>query len=102
MATPLYTFDFVTNENHRKMFETALTAITHLELWEFMRNFPENDSFMFSSSQEVDQIYRKIEELGYTGHSGASFGCTMRAMELIGKKGIDKFRIEYVSSTNQS
>jgi hypothetical protein len=53
---------------------------------------------MFSSSQEVNKIYEKIEEFGYTGHSGASFGCTMRAMELIGKKGIDEFRAQYLAT----
>jgi len=57
-------------------------------------NFRE-ESFCFSSSLEVDRIYKRIEELGYGGHSGCSFGCVMRSMEYIGKNGIDTFREEY-------
>lgn len=94
MSTSLNTFDFITDLNDRKAYSTAFDAITQLELWPFMRNFRE-DSFCFSSSPEVERIYKRIEELGYGGHSGGSFGCVMRAMEYIGKHGIDTFREEY-------
>jgi len=100
MALPLNTFNFIISKNDRTMYETALTAITHLELWAFMKNFPEHEHFMFSSSPEVSRIYNKIEELGYTGHSGSSFAYTMRVMEYIAKNSIAKFREEYMKNNN--
>lgn len=94
MATSVNTFNFIPYEQ-RQMYETAFNAITQLELWTFMRNF-NDESFMFSSSPEVMRIYKKIEELGYNGHSGASFGCTMRAMEYISKNSVSAFQREYL------
>jgi hypothetical protein len=81
-------------ENERIMYKTAYDAITQLELWHYMKNFDE-ESFMFSNSPKVMCIYNKIEELGYNGHSGASFGCIMRSMQYIAKYGLDNFSQEY-------
>jgi hypothetical protein len=50
---------------------------------------------MFSSAPEVSRISAKIAELGYHGHSGASFGFTMRAMEYIAKNGLDMYQEAY-------
>jgi hypothetical protein len=77
------------------MYETAFNAITQLELWTYMKNFC-GESFMFSKDTEVDHIYNKIVELGYAGHSGCSFGCTMRTMEFIAKHGLDTFEKYYL------
>jgi hypothetical protein len=52
---------------------------------------------MFSNDPRVNIIYNKIEELGYTGHSGASFGFTMRTMQYIATHGERKFREEQLS-----
>jgi hypothetical protein len=37
-----------------------------------------------------------MEELGYTGHSGTSFGWTMRSMEFLAKHGKDEFLARFV------
>ena len=87
------TFQFIPF-SERKMYQTAFDAITQLELWQYMRNF-DQESFTFSSDTEVIRISKKISELGYDGHSGASFGCTMRAMQYIAKEGMDKFKTIY-------
>jgi hypothetical protein len=52
---------------------------------------------MFSNDPRVKIIYDKIEELGYTGHSGSSFGCTMRTMQYIATYGEKKFREEQLA-----
>jgi len=78
------------------MYDTAFNAITQLELWNYMKNFS-GESFMFSKDEEVMQIYRKIEQLGYYGHSGASFGCIMRTMEYIAKNSLAAFEAEYTT-----
>jgi hypothetical protein len=93
MATSVNTFGFIPQEQ-RTMYSTAFDAITQLELWPFMRNFQEG-SFMFSSSPEVSRISERISQLGYGGHSGCSFGFTMRAMEYIAKNGINRYEEEY-------
>jgi hypothetical protein len=93
MATSVNTFDFIP-QGQRLMYSTAFDAITQLELWPFMRNFT-GESFMFSSAPEIRRISDRIEQLGYSGHSGASFGCTMRAMEYIAKNGLDMYEEAY-------
>jgi hypothetical protein len=85
MALSWERFDFIIDENERNMYDTAFRAITELQLWEFIQKFSE-DSFMHSTAPEIAQIYDKIQELGYRGHSGCSFGLTMHTMQYIAKK----------------
>jgi hypothetical protein len=87
-------FEFIEKED-RTMYKTAHAAISQLELWDFMKK--ETDSYMFSSDTTVSKIYTKIEELGYAGHSGASFVCTMRTMQYIAQNGYDKFKEKYLA-----
>ena len=89
-------FEFVTNGD-RILFATAHNAISQLELWDYMKR--DTMSYMFSEDNQVTTIYAKIEELGYTGHSGVSFGITMRAMQCIAQKGYDNFKDEYLASS---
>jgi hypothetical protein len=96
MTTPLNTFDFIHDQNERIMYETALTSITQLELWDFMKNFS-GTSFMFSNLPEILQIYDRIEELGYVGHSGCSFGCVMRTMQYIANHSLEEFQQSYIN-----
>jgi hypothetical protein len=88
-------FEFVTNGD-RIIFVTAHAAISQLEFWDFMKR--DTESYMFSSDPNVGKIYAKIEELGYMGHSGSSFGCIMRAMQCIAQDGYDNFKEEYLAS----
>jgi hypothetical protein len=93
MATSLNTFSFIP-ESQRSMYTTAFDAITQLELWPFMQNFT-GENFMLSLAPEIKRISYRISQLGYGGHSGVSFGCTMRAMEYIAKNGLDRFQEDY-------
>jgi hypothetical protein len=92
--------DFIRDENTRLMISTALCAVTQLELWDFIRNFKE-ESFMFSNHKNVYEIYNKIEELGYGGHSGSSFGLTMRQIQYIAKNGLDNFKEKWLQRENE-
>ena len=76
-------FYYVAKDSTRQMLSTAHHAITQLELWPYMKK--DRDSYMMSRDKEVSRIYGKIEELGYYGHSGCSFGWTMRQMQNIAK-----------------
>ncbi len=76
----------------RFMLENAYKAITVSEGWDFLRSFNDNQNgFMFSDSPMTGKIMNKMEELGYSGHSGFSFGWTMRNMEFLAKHGKEAF-----------
>ena len=83
-------FVYIENTSERRMLQTAFKAITLIESWNFVRE--PTDSFMLSGDKRIYKIYNKIEEIGYHGHSGSSFGCTMRNMQFIAQHGEEKFR----------
>jgi len=89
-------FSYVAQHSERVMLQTAFQAITITENWGFVRE--KIDSFSTSSDKRVATIYNKIEELGYTGHSGCSFGCTMRNMQCIAKHGGAAFKKRWLNS----
>jgi len=86
-------FEYV-NDWDREMFVNAWQAITLTENWEFMKT--DIESFMWSDDIRVDIISAKMVELGYNGHSGSSFGYTMRRMQYIAINGEEKFKAEYL------
>jgi len=75
-----------------EMIRSGFEAVSQVEGgWEYLRTYtpPEDQGFMFSSSEgKGKEIDDKISEL-YAGHSGASYGVTMRTLEFIAKKGWD-------------
>ena len=83
------TFAYITNDYDRLMLETAYQSITSLELWDYMKK--PNTAYMLSSDKELELIMNEIVRLGYDGHSGASFGCTMRRMQYIAQHGLSQF-----------
>jgi hypothetical protein len=91
---PLISFDFISDEFTRIMIETAYQAVNQLELWDYLRGH--HGSFMYSSNRNVEKIYRKIEELGYYGHSGASFGITLQMIKYIADHGFEAFKNNYL------
>jgi nanoRNase/pAp phosphatase (c-di-AMP/oligoRNAs hydrolase) len=89
-------FAYVKDQWTREMLLNAWQAITITELWDFVKE--DIDSFMFSHDPRVTRIYNKMEELGYGGHSGASFGCTMRNMQYLAEHGEEKFKTEILKT----
>jgi hypothetical protein len=69
-----------------EMLQDAYDAITKCDLWDWMRTYTPhaNEGFMFSTHPSLAQIQSGMK---YTGHSGASWGWTMRTMESIAKAG---------------
>ena len=83
-------FDYIEGKHNREMLRNAYQAITLTENWGFIRR--DIESFACSSEPEIIEISKKMLELGYDGHSGASFGYTMRAMQSIAIYGEKKFK----------
>ena len=89
-------FIYVKDDNKKEMLQNAWTAINQLDLWEYMKR--PTDSYMMSSDPEINIITKKMEELGYNGHSGCSFGWTMRQMQHIAQHGEDDFMDTYLTN----
>jgi hypothetical protein len=72
----------------REMLEDAYQAVTKAKRWDFLRrtDVPGPNGFMLSDWPQMKEIDSFME---YQGHSGASYGCTMRVMEAIAKRGWD-------------
>ena len=89
-------FNTIKDDSSRFMLENAYQAITISEGWDFMKSFNDNQhGFMFSSNPMTGKIMSKMEELGYSGHSGSSFGWTMRMMEFLAKHGREAFLAKF-------
>jgi hypothetical protein len=86
-------FDYVSDNILKTMLKNAYDAINLTETWEFIKQ--DIESFMFSTSPEVTIIFEKMIEIGYSGHSGCSFGWTMRQMQFIAKKGEQEYKKKY-------
>lgn len=83
-------FESLSLHAHDKiMLKDAYDVITQLELWDWLKSVDvENTGFMFSRLAEVENI---SNHLTYQGHSGASFGMTMRTMQQIARDGWDSY-----------
>ena len=87
-------FDYITDLNYKEMLVNAYQAISQTETWDFVKQSCK--SFMFSDDSKIWIISKKMTELGYCGHSGASFGYTMRDMQYIAQNGEKKFMENYL------
>ena len=89
-------FSFITNTSNRDMLVNAYDAITKANAWDFVKK--DCNSFMFSSDPIIWKITEAMNELGYYGHSGASFGIVLREMQYIAQHGIDNYRAMYLQN----
>jgi hypothetical protein len=71
---------------------SAIQAIDMLEAWDELASYspPVDKGFMFDNSDFINKINSKIAEL-YDGHSGSSYGWTMRQIEYIAKNGAENY-----------
>ena len=89
-------FYYIKSNTDRIMFSTAYKAITQTETWDYIKNLESCFGI------ESDRIYKKIEELGYKGHSGCSFMITLREMQFIAKYGEQLFKDRYDDYENKA
>jgi hypothetical protein len=87
-------FNFIQDESSRWLLTNGYTAISQLELWDWLKTFePGKCGFAFSDNPNILIIAKKMYELsGDAHHSGTSFGWTMRNLEFIAKHGMNKFK----------
>ena len=74
----------------RQMVQTGYEAVSAVEGgWEFLKTYepPADQGFMFSEPTGLRKQIDTEIETRYGGHSGASYGMTMRVLERIAKQG---------------
>ena len=87
-------FDYVTDKSTRDLLVNAYEGITIAEGWEFIKL--DIDSFMISSHPKIKEIIEQMYNLPNGGlHSGASFGCVMREMQLLAQYGEEQHKKLY-------
>lgn len=83
----------------RRYFKSAHNAISRCELWNWLKNYEVDQGRGFMFTRNVPQLDKLSEEMDKDpvngGHSGASYGCTMRNMEFIAKHGYQAFKSGY-------
>jgi len=82
--------EYIKDKSNREMLTNAWKAITLTNNWDFVRQ--QTDSFTSCVDPKIYDITEKMEELGYKGHSGRSFGLTMRSMQYLLHYGEEEFK----------
>ncbi len=83
----------------REMIESGFQAVSSVDGgWEYLSTYdPGNGGFMFSTPPpkmvEIDNAVNRL----YGGHSGASYGITMRVLQYIAKYGWDVYAREILT-----
>jgi len=87
--------EFLYIDSHsREMIKNGFEAVQLTETANFVKQ--DTESFQWSGDNRVWVITAKMEELGYYGHSGCSFGWTMRQLQQIFRHGEAVYRREYL------
>jgi hypothetical protein len=82
-------FSYISNKYEKEMLINGWQAVTQLEAWNHLLNL--KGSIIFSQDPMINRIYSKMEQLGYSGHSGTSFACTIRNLQYLAKQGEPEF-----------
>jgi hypothetical protein len=81
----------------REMIESGFKAISSVDGWDFLKSYepPSGEGFMFvrNPPAKMQEIENAVIQ-AYSGHSGGSYGCTMRILQSIAKGGWDAFAKE--------
>ena len=79
------------------MLEDAYQAVTAADKWSFLErpDVPGEGGFMFSNWPEMEEVSKHMK---YDGHSGGSYGWTMRTMQRIAKVGWDSYAEEQIQT----
>ena len=83
-------FNYINDKVYKIMLVTAWKAITITKTWNYIKK--NRESFTFANDEKIQLILKTIIDLGYDGHSGNSFGLTMRNMQFIANYGEVKFK----------
>lgn len=91
-------FEFVKDKQTREYLKSAHQAITTCEMWDWMRTYTPDDSFMWDPHPNIKIIKTQMfkDEIN-SYHSGSSYGFIMREMETIARDGLAKYKQSYIN-----
>lgn len=103
---PSYTnnmFDFITCSMTKSCMLNGVWAMNQTNMWNWLREFEplSSNGFMFSPDQElniIESMMHSSEAPVQVGHSGASFGLTMRNLKYIANNGIEMYQELYLKN----
>jgi hypothetical protein len=76
------------NLGEREMLGDAYKAVNISEAWDAMKQEPSGGGFMYSDDAWIKRINSHMK---YDGHSGGSYGWTMRQIQFIAINGWDAY-----------
>ena len=87
-------FEFIHCEQTRQMISRACMCLDESD-WSFMKHYyiNNNESYMFSQNVNIKNIMNKIQDSYHGNHTGNTIGFTMRAIDLISKVGLQKYKM---------
>jgi hypothetical protein len=88
-------FLYIDIDGSREMIKNGFQAVQLTETADFVKSNIE--SFQWSGDNRIWVITAKMEELGFYGHSGCSFGWTMRQLQQIFRLGEAEYRRQYLT-----
>ena len=89
------TFSFIKDVMTVMMLEDAHRAITKAGAWDYMKTDPGKGGYMFTTNETLTAINAHIDMDNCIGHSGASYGWTMRQMQYIAINGLEEYEKLY-------
>jgi len=92
-----YTFDFVSDTLFRYYLFDAFAAVCKADAWEYLRYFEpeEGKGFMLTNNEMLTEINKYMDQ----GHTGASYGITMRAIHYVAKHGYEEYKNYYLNNS---
>lgn len=96
MTTLAGNFSFIKDSMWRVMCQEMYTAITAADAWTEMKADPGDGGYMFSGAPVVSKVSAHLNDT--VGHSGSSFGITMRNMQQLARVGWDVWAAEQKAS----
>jgi hypothetical protein len=88
-------FSFLKSDSEKAMLEDAMQAMERVAgSWDYLAqpDVPSQETgFMFSKDALLSKIGNEVDKEGLIGHSGSSYGWTMRQIEFIAKNGWEAY-----------
>jgi len=66
------------DQNTKQLVHNAVEAVNKLKLWDWFRTYNPERGYMFENHENIDAMTRETETMG---HSGATFGFTLRYIQ---------------------
>ncbi len=96
-------FEYVKDHFTKVALKNGFQAVSATNSWNYMKtHVDDNNRFNFNFDEQTMVISKKMEELGYDGHSGASFGFVMSTLQFIASNGEQAYINKFFANTDST